>query len=734
MALALYDRVKETTTVTGTGTATLLGATTGFQSFAVVGNANTTYYCIADQGGANWEVGIGTYTASGTTLARTTVLSSSNADALVAFTAGIKDVFVTYPSSKGLWKDASGNAIGLGTPAAFVGTNITGTASGLTAGNVTTNANLTGAITSTGNATSLGSFTSLQLATALTDETGSGSAVFATSPTLVTPVLGTPASGVVTNLTGTASININGTVGATTATTGAFTNLSYTGTLTGSTGVLNIGSGQVYKDASGNVGIGTNSPQTRLTIQDTGSGANIGMMVRNGDAVNFHRIGIGYNAGASTGYIPANAVFVDGTGGGGYGALGGLAIGTGSSAPVIFGTNATPRMRIDPSGNVGIGTSSPSSYGKLGLSVSATASAVTNVIGFQNSAGVDAASLRIAGYNYVNNVQTAIDFIQNSASNFQSQMSFSTHSGASLLERMRIDSSGNVGIGTSSPTASTRLTLSDTNTFKLKLTGGTTQNAIKFDTAGTANTYYLGAGNNLLSGGDKGFLIYDDTNGRAKFYVEDTAGETRTLATTLQTFYTNASERMRIDSSGNVGIGTTADSGAKMKISGATAGSQVLYVVNTTGSGNQGGIRSFLGASANNTSSFHFNGLTDTVANWYLYGNGTSSWSSDERLKKNIETTREGYINDVMKLRVVKYNWKNAEEGTPKELGLIAQEVEQVFPGLVQDDFNNVSEDDPIFYKQLKGSVLPMILLKTIQEQQTLIEALTARLTALEAK
>jgi hypothetical protein len=90
----------------------------------------------------------------------------------------------------------------LGTPSALVGTNITGTAAGLTAGSVTTNANLTGAVTSVGNATSLGSFTSAQLSGALTDETGSGSAVFATSPTLVTPVLGTPASATLTNATG----------------------------------------------------------------------------------------------------------------------------------------------------------------------------------------------------------------------------------------------------------------------------------------------------------------------------------------------------------------------------------------------------------------------------------------------------------------------------------------------------------------------------------------------------
>lgn len=90
----------------------------------------------------------------------------------------------------------------LGTPASGILTNCTGTAAGLTAGNVTTNANLTGVITSSGNATSLGSFTSAQLATALTDETGSGANVFATSPTLVTPLLGTPTSGVLTNCTG----------------------------------------------------------------------------------------------------------------------------------------------------------------------------------------------------------------------------------------------------------------------------------------------------------------------------------------------------------------------------------------------------------------------------------------------------------------------------------------------------------------------------------------------------
>ena len=98
MALVLKDRVKETTTTTGTGTVTLAGAVAGFQAFSVVGNGNTTYYAIVAQTPGEWEVGIGTYTSAGTTLSRTTVLASSNSGSLVNFSAGTKDVFVTYPA------------------------------------------------------------------------------------------------------------------------------------------------------------------------------------------------------------------------------------------------------------------------------------------------------------------------------------------------------------------------------------------------------------------------------------------------------------------------------------------------------------------------------------------------------------------------------------------------------------------------------------------------------------
>jgi hypothetical protein len=117
MALILADRVRETTSVTGTSSAVLLGAVTGFQSFAVIGNGNTCYYTISDQSGPNWEVGIGTYSTSGPTLARTTILASSNAGAIVPFPAGTKDVFVTYPAEKSVNLDASDNVSPLGTVA-----------------------------------------------------------------------------------------------------------------------------------------------------------------------------------------------------------------------------------------------------------------------------------------------------------------------------------------------------------------------------------------------------------------------------------------------------------------------------------------------------------------------------------------------------------------------------------------------------------------------------------------
>ena len=113
MALVINDRVKESSTTSGTGTISLAGVVTGFEGFvAGIGTANTTYYSIFEQGTTNWEVGIGTVTdATPDTLSRDTVISSSNSDSLVTFAGGTLDVFCTLPASKAVYLNAAGNTV-----------------------------------------------------------------------------------------------------------------------------------------------------------------------------------------------------------------------------------------------------------------------------------------------------------------------------------------------------------------------------------------------------------------------------------------------------------------------------------------------------------------------------------------------------------------------------------------------------------------------------------------------
>jgi hypothetical protein len=108
MALVLKDRVKVTSTTTGTGDFSLDSAVVGFQDFSVIGDGNETYYTIVESGASNWEVGLGTFTASTGTLSRDEVLESSNSGSLVNFGANVKDVFVTYPAEKSVHLEPAG--------------------------------------------------------------------------------------------------------------------------------------------------------------------------------------------------------------------------------------------------------------------------------------------------------------------------------------------------------------------------------------------------------------------------------------------------------------------------------------------------------------------------------------------------------------------------------------------------------------------------------------------------
>jgi len=131
MALALNDRVQQTGTANTTVSFTLTGSVAGFQSFAVIGNGNTTYYAATDAGG-NWEVGIGTYATSGPTLTRTTILASSNSGSAVTFSGSV-NVFVTYPAEKSINYDANGVAT-IGSTLSYSDTGIISSFASTTAG------------------------------------------------------------------------------------------------------------------------------------------------------------------------------------------------------------------------------------------------------------------------------------------------------------------------------------------------------------------------------------------------------------------------------------------------------------------------------------------------------------------------------------------------------------------------------------------------------------------------
>jgi hypothetical protein len=275
MALVLADRVQETTTTTGTGTITLAGAVSGFQTFtAAIGNANTTYYTIVGQTTSEFEIGIGTYTTSGTTLSRDTILTSSNSNLAVNFSAGTKNVFVTYPASRSVYANgttltASNSSV---LPVGSGGTGLTTTPTNgqLDIGNGTgfTRAALTaGTGVSVTNAS--GSITLANTGvTALTTSSGLSTNTSATGAVSVTN------TGVTSNVAGT-GISVSGATGAVTITNSGVTSaVAGTGiTVSGATGAVTVSIGQAVATSSNvqfnSLGVGTAGSATAGEIRAT---------------------------------------------------------------------------------------------------------------------------------------------------------------------------------------------------------------------------------------------------------------------------------------------------------------------------------------------------------------------------------------------------------------------------------------------------------------------------------
>jgi hypothetical protein len=354
---------------------------------------------------------------------------------------------------------------------------------------------------------------------------------------------------------------------------------------------------------------------------------------------------------------------------------------------IAFSEGGVESMRIDTSGNVGIGTNNP--LAKLHVTV-------------------DGGEVRNQGdgnfYSLYKTDGTATGFLQGNADN---SITLGTYAGdlsirsigafpviiaTNNTERMRIDSSGNVGIGTSSPRGGIKLDVASTG-----------ESIIAITDLDQANTY----GTIGHNGGLTQFLSRDGSSfGQFIWYGFDG---------------TLFPERMRITSSGEFLVG-------KALSDVATAGFRVLpsgitYSSITTGSG----------------STYHMYNTTTSAFGFYVLANGgVANFSgndvnlSDERTKTNIEVAGS-YLDKICSIPVKLFNYKDEAKGEQRTLGVIAQDVEAVAPEFVNNDgWQGTEPEDGVPLKTIYTTDMMFGMMKAIQEQQTLIENLTTRLNALE--
>jgi hypothetical protein len=491
-------------------------------------------------------------------------------------------------------------------------------------------------------------------------------------------------------------------------------------------------------DSSQRVGIGTSSPQKLLEIS---AGTANGPVLRlNNSNTN---VPVDEEYGRIEWY--ANDLSSGGTGISAY--IANYATNSGVQGALTFGTrtssNATEKVRITHDGNVGIGTTGPISP----LTISDSSGAALSIVTADtNYSGVD---IGTNGSSYA--------FIEATKGGTGSYWPLSIWTGGQ--RRVDVDTSGRLLVGTSSA----RANLYNGAVPAQVQSENVGSTAVEYLATRVSNDTYGGsiclvkargasAGSVTIaqSGDQIGVVSYQGSDG-SKFVeaasigavVDNTPGSNdmpgRLVFSTTADGASSTTERMRITNAGgfkvtnngvySLGTATTHEINHDQNNSAA-------FHVYHTGSSPYGHYIKFTNANPNNTTNYVFTSLDNTGANIYtINSNGTVTARSDAKFKKNIETTRDGYLDDLAQLRVVKYNWINHEEDAPKELGFIAQEVEQVFPGLVDTKLDKDSKgvETGEVSKSIKTSVFTPMLVKALQEALQRIETLEAKVAALEA-